>query len=116
MGRRRWQVRLTVEAERDLVSILDWTTRTFGAPQASRYKGTIVRAIAALVEGPVVPGSKARDDVRPTIRILHVARYGQAGRHVLVYRQAGDTLITVLRVLHDAMDLKRHLPTDDEGE
>ena len=110
MGRRRWQVRLTVEAERDLVSILDWTTRAFGASQARRYNETIGRAVAVLASGPFVPDSSTGDWVRPGIRTLHVARSGRAGRHVLVYRKAGDNLITVLRILHDAMDLARHVP------
>ena len=113
MVRRRWQVRLTVEAERDLASIIDWTTRTFNASQARRYNETIMRAAAVLASGPAVPGSRTREGVRPGIRTLHVARSGRAGRHLLVYRKAGDNLITVLRILHDAMDLAQHLPTDD---
>jgi toxin ParE1/3/4 len=104
---------LTVEADRDLASIIDWTMRTFGASQARRYNETIMRAAAVLANGPAVPGSRRREGVRPGIRTLHVARSGRAGRHLLVYRKAGDNLITVLRILHDAMDLAWHLPRDD---
>lgn len=116
MARRRWQVRLTVEAEQDVVSIIAWTRRTFSASQARRYNETIIRAAAILANGPSALGSIARDGVRPGIRTLHIARSGRAGRHLLVYRQAGDNLITVLRILHDAMDLAQHLPADDDAE
>jgi toxin ParE1/3/4 len=116
VGRRRWQVRLTAEAERDLASIIDWTMRTFGASQARRYNETIIRAVAVLANGPGVAGSRTRDGVRPGIRTLHVARSGRAGRHLLVYRRAGENLITVLRILHDAMDLAQHLPADGDTE
>ncbi|ACK79983.1 MULTISPECIES: hypothetical protein [Acidithiobacillus] len=34
---------------------------------------------------------------------------GGNGRHFLVFRVAGDSLSDVLRVLHDSMDLPRHL-------
>jgi toxin ParE1/3/4 len=44
--------------------------------------------------------SKAREDIAPGLRSLHV---GGRGRHVLFFRPSGDNVITVLRILHDAM-------------
>jgi len=41
---------------------------------------------------------------------LHVAPQGRKGRHLMVFRtheQGG--VIEVLRILHDSMDLARHL-------
>lgn len=109
----RWRVRLSITADHDLASILHWTTQAFGPKQARDYQQTIIQAVRALGEGPDLPGSNARGQVRAGIRTLRVARRGRAGRHVLVYRVVDDGLIQVLRILHDAMDMTRHLPTDD---
>jgi toxin ParE1/3/4 len=48
---------------------------------------------------------------------LHVARKRRRGRHFILFR--ADTnpnrgLIDVLRILHDAMDLERHVPDEDD--
>jgi toxin ParE1/3/4 len=59
-----------------------------------------------------VPGAKPRDDIAPGLRSLHVARSGRKGRHIIIFRARGSdktAVIEVLRILHDAMDLPRHL-------
>lgn len=103
-----WTVRLGRQAEQDYVDILQWTTKTFGERQAGVYAETMARAIEALEDGPDVLGAKARDDIQPGIRTLHVARKGRAARHFVLFRVAGSD-IDVLRLLHDSMDLPRHL-------
>lgn len=108
-----WTVRLGRQAEHDYIEILQWTTKTFGEGQASTYAETIARAIEALEDGPDVLGARARDDIQPGIRTLHVARLGRAGRHFVVFRVAGSN-IDVLRMLHDSMDLPRHLPAAND--
>jgi toxin ParE1/3/4 len=106
----RWRVRLSITADRDFASILRWTTQTFGPKQASDYRQTVVQAIRALGGGPNLPDSKARDEIQAGVRILRVARRGRRGRHILVYRVIDEGVIEVLRILHDAMDLGRHVP------
>lgn len=106
-------VRLGRQAEQDYIEILQWTTKTFGKGQASTYAETIALAIEALEGGADILGSKARDDIEPGIRTLHVARQGRAGRHFVVFRAAGSN-IDVLRLLHDSMDLPRHLPAAND--
>lgn len=106
--RQVWTVRLGRQAEQDYIEILQWTTKSFGEGQASIYAETMALAIEALEDGPEVPGARARDDIQPGIRTLHVARQGRAGRHFVVFRVAGSD-IDVLRLLHDSMDLPRHL-------
>lgn len=104
-----WTVRLGHQAEDDFVSIVQWTTKTFGQQQASIYAETISLAIEALTAGPDILGVRIREDIQPGIRTLHVARQGRAGRHFVVFRTLGSE-IDVLRLLHDSMDLPRHLP------
>lgn len=107
--RKVWTVRLAQQAEQDYIEILQWTTKTFGKGQASTYAETMALAIEALADGPDVLGARARDDIQRGIRTLHVARQGRAGRHFVVFRASGSD-IDVLRLLHDSMDLSRHLP------
>lgn len=110
MSAARWQPRLGVEAERDVVEIVRWTARHFGSAQARRYRETILDAMRALEGGPEVVGSKARDEIMPGLRTLHVARGNQRGRHFLMYRSRSGRRIDILRVLHDSMELERHIP------
>lgn len=105
-----WKIRLGRQAEQDYVEILRWTTKSFGEVQARTYAETISQAIQALKDGPEILGTKLRDEIEPGIWTLHVARLGRKGRHFVVFRVGGDRTIDVLRVLHDSMDLPRHLP------
>ncbi|MDI9332234.1 MAG: type II toxin-antitoxin system RelE/ParE family toxin [Alphaproteobacteria bacterium] len=111
--RQIWTVRLAQQADQDYVEILTWTVKTFGEGQASTYAETMALAIEALAEGPDVLGARARDDIQPGIRTLHVGRQGRAGRHFVVFRVTGSD-IDVLRLLHDSMDLPRHLPAAND--
>jgi toxin ParE1/3/4 len=109
-----WLPRLGAEAERDLTDIVRWTARHFGAAQARFYRQAILAAIRDLENGPDTPGSKARDEILPGLRTLHVARHGRRGRHFLMYRASGHH-IDILRILHDSMELGRHLPGSAGG-
>jgi toxin ParE1/3/4 len=110
----RWRIRLGTEAEKDFVRILKYTRDTFGRRQVDVYRTTLLDALAALDAGPDVPESIRREDIRPNLRTLHVARLGRRGRHFIMYRAAQDHVIEVVRILHDAMDLARHLPPDSD--
>ena len=105
-----WKVRLSAHAELAFSEILTWTIENFGKHQAETYAETLTLAIEALHDGPEQLGAKARDDIGPGIRTLHVARQGRSGRHFVVFREAQDQYIDVLRLLHDSMDLARHIP------
>ena len=112
----RWRVRLGAAAELDFANILKWTSENFGARQSRVYRDTLVQALTALADGPDVAGSKPRGDILPGLRTLHVARHGRRGRHFLMYRAASKRTVEVVRILHDGMDLQRHIPSEpDEG-
>ena len=109
----RWRVALAERANRDFVDILEYTIETFGARQARIYRSTLTSALRALESGPELRGSKPRDEVAVGLRSLHVARSGRRGWHVIVYRAGPKRTIEVLRILHDAMDLARHMTVKD---
>jgi toxin ParE1/3/4 len=110
VAERKWRVRLGAAAELDFANIVKWTTENFGARQSRVYQKTLAQALGELAEGPDVAGSKARDEIMPGLRTVHVARRGRRGSHFLMYRVAPKTTIEIVRILHDRMDLQRHLP------
>lgn len=118
MVEQRWRIRLGAAAELDLANILKWAAENFGARRSRLYRDTLIRAIGELANGPDVAGAKARDEIMRGLRTLHVARHGRRGRHILLYRVAPARIIEIGRILHDSMDLPRHLPSfsDESSE
>ena len=118
MAERRWRVRLGAAAEVDFANILRWTTENFGARQSRVYRDTLVQAIGELSDGPDVAGSKTRDEIMAGLRALHVARHGRRGSHFLMYRAAPNSTVEIVRILHERMDLWRHVPSapDENAE
>jgi toxin ParE1/3/4 len=112
-----WRVRLASAAEADFDQILQWTAERFGKDQADVYAETLLAALDALKEGPAVAGAKARDDLSKGVLALHAARSGRKARHIILFRaetSPGKGTIQVLRILHDAMDLPRHIEPGEE--
>ena len=112
----RWTIRLAKAAENDFAEIVDWTTRHLGEQQALIYADHLIAAIGELDAGPSQHGVLGRDEIRKGLFTLHMARGGRKGRHFILFR-VGDAdvrVIDVIRILHDAMDLPRHLPEPDE--
>ncbi len=109
-----WRIRLSDAAEADFIHILADTREMFGPNQAAIYRATLVNALAAISVAPDTLGSRSRDDILPGLRSLHVARQGRRGRHLILYREQPDHMLEIIRILHDAMDLARHIPTDGE--
>ena len=113
MRRQPAAYRLTRQADADLEALLDWTLVRFGARQFRAYASLIERALDAVAQAPERPGSAARDELGPGLRTFHVgllARRHGAARHLLVYRPGRDGVVEVVRILHDAMDIRRHTP------
>jgi toxin ParE1/3/4 len=105
-----WTIQLSQQAELDFSEILKWTAKNFGMKQANNYAETLWLAIGALNAGPEIVGSRNRDELGSGICTLHVARNRRRGRHFVVFRAAENQTIAVLRLLHDSMDLARHVP------
>ena len=112
-GDRPWLVRLAAAAETDFQDILRWTLEQFGEAQARIYAETLSAALESLAAGPNVIGARARNDIARGLFTLHVARHARRGRHFIMFRVGRGQdrqVIELLRLLHDAMDLPRHLP------
>lgn len=91
---------LAPKARADLFAIWDYTHDRWGAAQADRYISDIHSAI-----GDVASGARPPRD-RSDVRRGYVE--AKAGSHIIfLTRQGGHWL--VVRVLHERMDLDRHL-------
>ncbi|KJZ17907.1 type II toxin-antitoxin system RelE/ParE family toxin [Loktanella sp. S4079] len=90
--------RLAPRAEKDLVDIWNYTVSRWSQNQASSYYDDIIDAIERLAEGI----SQGR---RVTVRDGY-EKYA-VGQHFVFFQRA-DTGITVVRILHQRMDVERH--------
>lgn len=98
--RLRREYRLAPAAQRDLDAIFDFTVREWGLRQAEHYVAVIESACARLAQAPEL----AQDC--GYIRAGY--RRAAVGRHVLYFRVA-DWGIAVVRILHQRMDVGRHV-------
>jgi toxin ParE1/3/4 len=113
---RKWRVRLGEQAERDFTDILQWTAGNFAARQAQTYQRTLEASVQELANGPLIAGARLRNELLRGAYTLHVARHGRRGRHLLLYRVIGDRMIEIARILHDSMELRRHVPDSSADE
>lgn len=117
-----FRVDLSPLAVQDVEKILDWASEYFGADAVQRYKVLLIQAIDDVAVNPHLNGSVERTDVAKGMLTYHLANSRSrvprsAGRvkqprHFLLYRIASSDLVQIIRVLHDSMDLSRHLPED----
>ncbi|HJU15155.1 MAG TPA: type II toxin-antitoxin system RelE/ParE family toxin [Stellaceae bacterium] len=116
---RTWKVQVAAAAERDFHEIIRWTRSRFGQDQARIYSAMLMSALRALRAGPRTPGVRARSELGDNLYTLHAAHGGRRARHLILFRiSEAPSVVEVLRFLHDAMDLARHLPreiSDEEG-
>ena len=114
------RVVLSPAARSDIREALQWSRSRFGERAALRYHSLLRQAIHDIAADPYRSGSRERLEFGPGLRTYHLffsrGRVGSSAgivrkpRHLVVYRRRGDTVIDVLRVLHDARELERHLP------
>lgn len=113
---------LAPSAASDIESILARSFDEFGAEAAQRYETLIVRAIADVAANPDRPSVHIRDEIGRSARTYHLANSREnvakkpmrvkRPRHFLVFRSGAKNVVEIARVLHDSMDLPRHLPPE----
>ncbi|HXH77035.1 type II toxin-antitoxin system RelE/ParE family toxin [Nocardioides sp.] len=108
--------RLTHAAQADIVSILAWSHDRFGEEARKRYEALIAAAIRDAATRNDEVGRTVRPELGDGVFSWHLAQsraHSPGGkvhrpRHFLVCRREGEVLV-VGRVLHDSMELRRHL-------
>ncbi len=110
-----WTVRLVAVSERDYEEVIRRSAQDFGPLQAGVYAQTLDLAIDALREkGPKTIGVREREEIGLGIFTLHAARSKRKASHFLVFRVLEIRTIEILRILHDRMDLARHISQAQE--
>jgi toxin ParE1/3/4 len=92
---------LTRAALEDLRSIRAYTLAQWGEAQETRYLDRLWTRFESLRAAP--ERHRLREDLFPGCRIA------AEGRHVILFR-ANHAALEIVRVLHAAMDYRRHLP------
>ncbi len=96
------KLRISGPAKRDLIGIGDYTRREWGAAQRRKYLGQIKDGFKTLRDTPGI--GVRRDDIHKGLR-AHPVR-----KHVIFYRET-KTKLTIVRVLHESMNVELHLRT-----
>ena len=108
--------RLSERARADIIEILARSEDRFGTEARDRYEALIAAALRDVATHRDGPGSAARPEIGPGVFSWHLrlSRNPSEGatvhrpRHFLIYRLDGEVVV-IGRVLHDAMELRRHL-------
>ena len=86
-------------AEADLEDIWDYTAETWSAEQAEIYTNDIINVFEELAEGQ----KKGR-----AVEIREGYLKALVGRHAIYFQVRSDA-IAIIRILHQSMDVERHL-------
>ncbi|GAA1653985.1 type II toxin-antitoxin system RelE/ParE family toxin [Nocardia ninae] len=92
---------LSPAAQADLEKIWDYTCEQWNPGQAETYLRELQHAIERAAADPRI--GHPCEEIRAGYRSL------AAGSHTLYYRVLDDDTIDVVRVLHQRMDVDRHL-------
>ena len=116
------RLRLSALAELDIEDILFRSERSFGEAARLRYEALIETALRDVAADPHRIGVKARNELGRSLLTYHLFNSRNAARtslgivrrprHILVFRLTVADFVDIGRVLHDAMDLREHLPDD----
>lgn len=112
--------RLTQSASDDIRSILAWSQDQFGDQARQRYEALLVAAIRDVASGERMTRRRPRPELGDAIFSWHLAQSrstSTAGlvrrpRHFLICRMEAAVLV-IGRVLHEAMELRQHLASED---
>ena len=96
MSARKLAVRLSREADQDVLDILLYTQRAWGTKQQATYETMMIQALEMLSQHP--EAGRPRDDLFPGCRSVQVEQ------HVIYYHQRDATEIEVIRILHHRQD------------
>ena len=87
-------------AEADLIGTWVYSFETWGEAQADRYLDALENGIGKLVEDPT--NGNARDELRE-------GYWSKRLEHHVVFYTFTDAELRIRRVLHEVMDVGRHL-------
>ena len=87
---------LSSQADAYLEGIYEYTLTTWGRDQFLIYRRAIEEALNAVAANPMLPGSKARDDLLENVRLYRV-------EHDYIAYRVRSRRVEVGRILHECM-------------
>jgi len=113
--------RLVIEppALKEMRGLLKWSRQVFGSETARNYEKLVRRAYDLLRDDPARPNVQRREDLPRapyTFHLRHARTRGATpkhARHIIVFTY-DDTTLTILRVLHDSMDITQRASIGDD--
>ncbi|CCV12535.1 type II toxin-antitoxin system RelE/ParE family toxin [Mesorhizobium sp. STM 4661] len=113
--------RLSAAAQEDIIELLVYTQANFGEIARQRYERLLITALRDIATDPERAGSVVRTELGHDVRSYHLRHSRERARtehgivlrprHLLLYRITLG-VIGVGRILHDVMELERHLPAN----
>jgi toxin ParE1/3/4 len=100
MSSHNYRLLIAPQAQQDIISILRFTGETWGQEQLLIYRNKLDEALKMIGQNPWI-GHRSSE-----LSALH--RLYLVGSHVVVYR-IQDEVISVVRILHQRMSLRRHI-------
>lgn len=119
------RLRLTAAAEADIAEILLRSEEDFGFAARERYERLILIALRDIATAPFRPGSTHRpelgDEQGRSWHLKHSRERARGPngivrhpRHLILYRMEAPDQVAIIRLLHDAMEVSRHLPQNSD--
>jgi toxin ParE1/3/4 len=109
-------------AIKDMEAVLSWTQAEWGELASLRSEALLIRAILDAATNPDLPGSNRRPEIAASARTYHLTHSRnrvatgigrvKRPRHFLLYRTRPDGIVEIGRVLHESMDIAKHLPDE----
>lgn len=98
------KVRYSNKAVEDLTSIWEYAYSEWSESQADEYYEMLISSCNRLLH-PSIISNRSYDEI--TDGLLGI----RAGHHVIFYMIMDNEDVMVIRILHERMDIKMHLPT-----
>lgn len=109
--------RLSGAARQDIEDLLAWSEEHFGQAARQRYEALLACALQDVAQDTSRPGIQARPELGAAVFSYHLVCSRQRAaakvmrpRHLLICRHTVSGVVDILRVLHDALEISRHLP------
>ncbi len=95
-------LKFTNKAVEDLTSIWNYTFKTWSERQADEYYKMLISACRKTLTPSFLP-ARLYNEIAPDL-------YGiKSGHHLIFFKHIADGDVLVVRILHERMDIKRHI-------
>lgn len=93
--------KLTKKAVQDISTIWNYTFDKWSKTQADKYYKEIIQHCRKLSKNPTIG--------RNYFEVMDALKGSKINRHIIFYRTLESDVIEIERILHERMDLKKHL-------